>query len=225
MTGVRSAFAELDTGVHGTVRFGDGSVVGIEGRGTVLYSCKDGEHQKLMVVYHIPRLTANIASLGQLEEDGHKILLEAGFLRIWGPDRRLLAKVGRSANRLYVLTLRIDKPVCLAARSSRTTWCWHARYGHLGFQGLKKQASGGMLTGLPHIDHVEQVCDGCMAGKQRRAPFPSASKFRAAQRLELVHADLCGLITPATPGGRRLFLLVVDDKTRFMWLTLLTVTP
>lgn len=47
MTGVRSAFAELDTGVHGTVRFGDGSVVGIEGRGTVLYSCKDGEHQKL----------------------------------------------------------------------------------------------------------------------------------------------------------------------------------
>lgn len=75
MTGVRSAFADLNTGVRGTVRFGDGSVVGIEGRGTVLFSRKNGEHQKLAGVYHIPKLTANIVSLGQLDEDGYKILI------------------------------------------------------------------------------------------------------------------------------------------------------
>lgn len=37
-----------------------------------------------------------------------------------------------------------------------------------------------------------------------------------------MHADLCGAITPATPGGRRFFLLLVDDLSRFMWVTLLT---
>lgn len=47
MTGVRSAFAELDPGVYGTVRFGDGSLVNIEGRGTVLFVCKSGEHRAL----------------------------------------------------------------------------------------------------------------------------------------------------------------------------------
>jgi hypothetical protein len=26
-----------------------------------------------------------------------------------------------------------------------------------------------------------------------------------------VHEDLCGPVTPATPGGRRYFLLLVDD--------------
>jgi adenine/guanine phosphoribosyltransferase-like PRPP-binding protein len=26
-----------------------------------------------------------------------------------------------------------------------------------------------------------------------------------------VHGDLCGPVTPATPGGRRYFLLLVDD--------------
>ncbi|WVZ75292.1 hypothetical protein U9M48_023362 [Paspalum notatum var. saurae] len=82
MMSSRSAFSELDTGVHGTVKFGDGSVVGIEGRGTVLLNCKNGEHQALTGVYHIPRLTTNIVSLGQLKEDGFKILLESGFLRI-----------------------------------------------------------------------------------------------------------------------------------------------
>jgi len=85
MTGARSAFAELDSGVRGSVRFGDRSTVDIEGRGTVLFRCKTGEHQRLTGVYHIPRLTANIISLGQLEEEGFKILLENGALKIWDP--------------------------------------------------------------------------------------------------------------------------------------------
>ena len=40
--------------------------------------------------------------------------------------------------------------------------------------------------------------------------------------LELIHGDLCGLITPATNGGRRYFLLLMDDYSRYMWLQLLT---
>ena len=82
MTGVRSAFSELDTGVRGTVRFGDGSMVDIHGRATILFSCKTGEHQRLGGVYYIPRLTANIISLGQLDEDKYKVLIEDGVLRI-----------------------------------------------------------------------------------------------------------------------------------------------
>jgi transposase InsO family protein len=36
-----------------------------------------------------------------------------------------------------------------------------------------------------------------------------------------VHGDLCGHITPPTPGGKSFFLLVVDDCSRYMWLELL----
>ena len=64
MTGALSAFSELDTGICVTVKFGDGSVVDIKGRGTVLYKCRNGEHRALGGVYHIPHLTANIVSLG-----------------------------------------------------------------------------------------------------------------------------------------------------------------
>jgi hypothetical protein len=39
--------------------------------------------------------------------------------------------------------------------------------------------------------------------------------------LELVHGDLCGPISPATPAGNRYFLLLVDDYSRFMWVKLL----
>jgi transposase InsO family protein len=36
-----------------------------------------------------------------------------------------------------------------------------------------------------------------------------------------VHGDLCGPVTPATPGGRRYFLLLVDDLSRYMWVVVL----
>ena len=36
-----------------------------------------------------------------------------------------------------------------------------------------------------------------------------------------MHGDLCGLVTPATPRGRRFFLLLVDDVSCYMWAVLL----
>lgn len=39
--------------------------------------------------------------------------------------------------------------------------------------------------------------------------------------LELIHGNLCGPITPATPGGKKYFLLLVDDFSRYMWVELL----
>jgi len=64
MTGNRAAFSELDTGVVGTVKFGDNSGVDIRGRGTVVLQCKAGEHKALTDVYYIPKLWSNIVSIG-----------------------------------------------------------------------------------------------------------------------------------------------------------------
>ncbi|XP_066163729.1 uncharacterized protein [Oryza sativa Japonica Group] len=143
MTGARSAFAELDTGVVGTVKFGDGS------------------------------LRKNIVSVGRLDARGYDAHIWGGVFTLRDPEGLLLAK-------------------------------------------------GNMVRELPAIDHVDQLCDGCLAGKQRRLPFPEEAKFRAQEALELVHGDLCGPITPATPGGRKYFLLLVDDMSRYMWIRLLS---
>jgi transposase InsO family protein len=78
-----------------------------------------------------------------------------------------------------------------------------------------------MVRGLPSLDHVEQFCDVYVLMKQRWLPFPQQSSFRAKERLELVHGDLCGPVTPATPRGWRYFLLLVDDLSRYMWVVVL----
>lgn len=61
----------------------------------------------------------------------------------------------------------------------------------------------------------------CLAGKQRRLPFPKAAKYCASDVLELVHDDLYMPITLAMHGGLRYFLLLVDDCSHYMCLQLL----
>lgn len=100
-------FSDLDTKVLGSVRFGDGSVAGIEGRGTVLFRCKNGDHKALVGIYYIPRLTANIVSLGQLEENGYSIVIHGGALKVWDKVGTSMAKVERASNRLYILKLDV----------------------------------------------------------------------------------------------------------------------
>ena len=70
MTGNCAAFSELDIGVIGTMKFGGNSGVDIQGRGTVMFQCKNGEHKALTDVYYIPKLRSNIVSIGQLDERG-----------------------------------------------------------------------------------------------------------------------------------------------------------
>jgi hypothetical protein len=221
MTGRREFFAELDSTVRGSVKFGDASAVEIKGVGSVIFAAKTGEHRLLTGVYYIPALRNSIISLGQLDENGSRVLIEHGILRIWDRHRRLLAKVTRGANRLYVLDVQVAQPLCLAARRDDKAWQWHERFGHLHFEALKRLSAKEMVRGLPCLDHVEQFCDVCVLTKQRRLPFPQQSSFRAKERLELVHGDLCGPVTPATPGGRRYFLLLVDDLSRYMWVVVL----
>ncbi|XP_062230264.1 uncharacterized protein LOC133927967 [Phragmites australis] len=54
--------AKIDSGIRGTIKFGNGSIVDIEGHSTILFTCKTGEHRVLMGVYFIPQLTTNIIS-------------------------------------------------------------------------------------------------------------------------------------------------------------------
>ena len=82
-------------------------------------------------------------------------------------------------NRLYVLKLDIGRLVCLAAQGDDASWRSHARFGHLNFCALQKLEWEGMVRGLPHIDHVDQVCNSCLAGKQWRMAFPGEARYRA----------------------------------------------
>ncbi|TYK18668.1 T26F17.17 [Cucumis melo var. makuwa] len=77
-------------------------------------------------------------------------------------------------------------------------WIWHLRFGHLNFDGLRLLARKNMVKGLPYVKHPDQLCEGCLHGKQSRKSFPQESSSRARRPLELVRTNLCGPIKPSS---------------------------
>jgi hypothetical protein len=78
MIGVKEVLIDLDIRVVSTVCFRDGFIVQIKGYDTILFACKNGEHQTLINTYYIPRLIANIVSYGQLDEWGSRFSSKVG---------------------------------------------------------------------------------------------------------------------------------------------------
>lgn len=74
-----------------------------------------------------------------------------------------------------------------------------------------------MVRGLPQIGNTKKVCENCLVGKQKRESFPKKSSWRASKNLQLIHADICGPITPESIGHKRYLLTFIDDRSRKMW--------
>jgi hypothetical protein len=121
-------------------------------------------------------------------------------MHVFDQEHSLLISAPRTANRLYTIKFGLVPLVCLLAQSKDKSWRWHARFGHLDFRSLHDLSAKNLVVGMPTIKRLEKICDGCVLGKQHRKPFPQVSSFRAEKGLELVHADLCGHITPKTLG-------------------------
>ncbi|KAD4584276.1 hypothetical protein E3N88_21877 [Mikania micrantha] len=217
MTGNKEYLCELDEKTARKVKFGDGSAVEIKGKGSVLFQGRQGDQRLVTNVYYIPALCNNILSLGQFDEGGCKVVIKDGTLWLFEKTGAVLLKVARSQNRLYKIKLQATTPACYLAKANETAWLWHARLGHLSFDALNTLSTEKMAVGVPLINHKSQLCEACLVGKHRRSAFPTKASYRASQPLELIHADLCGPITPSTSSGNRYFLLLVDDFSRYMW--------
>jgi len=91
----------------------------------------------------------------------------------------------------------------LATTMDKTAWLWHMRFGHLNFQSLRKLVVEEMVTGLPVIVVPDNVCEGCLVGKQSKTPFKSHMHMRAKDVLHVVYSDVCGPFEVLSVGQNR----------------------
>jgi hypothetical protein len=134
MSGDKEKFKEIDSSVTGKVKFGDGSGVDIQGLGSIVFQGRNGEQWVLNDVYYIPKLRANLISLGQLTEIGYKVVLDDDVITVSEKDpHRVIMCVQRTSNRLYKIELKPIIPNCLLTCLNDDAWLWHGRLGHINF--------------------------------------------------------------------------------------------
>jgi transposase InsO family protein len=74
---------------------------------------------------------------------------------------------------------------------------------------------------IPNFSIVKgSKCHSCVQSKQPRKPHKVAEERQLAP-LELVHSDICEMNGVLTEGGKRYFMTLIDDATRFCYVYLL----
>ncbi|KAK2981150.1 hypothetical protein RJ640_013472 [Escallonia rubra] len=204
--GKKNLFMELDEFFGGNITFEDFSQVQVKEKGTILIRLKDGSHQFISNVFYVPDMKSNILSLGQVLEKIFDIHLKDKSLIMKDGNGKLLAKVPMTKNRMFMLNIQSDVPRCLKTCIKDSSWLRHMRLGHLNFDGLQVMSKKSMVKGLPSINHLNQLCEGCLFGKQARKSFPKESMTIAKCPLELIHSDVCGPIKPSLLGKNTYFL-------------------
>ena len=173
---------------------------------------------------YTPDITTNLLSVGEIEDKGLKFEIIAGCCRITNRKGQLVA-YGTKQNRLFHLSVvppTANLAGTLTTRSTTPTSVrtWHRRLAHLGASNVQRLEP--MVDGmdLQRSTAYEQVCEDCSKGKSTRSPSRQPME-RATEKLELIHSDVGGPITPTSNGGNRYFVTFTDDLSRHTWIYML----
>ncbi|GJW42354.1 retrovirus-related pol polyprotein from transposon TNT 1-94 [Tanacetum coccineum] len=110
-------------------------------------------------------------------------------------------------------------PICFMAKASPTqAWLWHRRLSHLNFDYITLLSKKDIMTGLPKLKYVkDQLCSSCQMSKAKRSSFKSKAVPSSKGRLNLLHMDLCGPMRVASINGKKYFLVIFDNYSRYTW--------
>ena len=87
---------------------------------------------------------------------------------------------------------------------------WHSRLCHVNIGCMSRLAS---LNLIPKFDVVKNSrCHVCVEAKQLRKPHKAVAARELAQ-LELIHSDICEMNGILNKGGKKYFMMLIDDCT------------
>ena len=222
MSGNKEWFTDLNEDFKQTVKLGNDSRIAVTGIGSVRL-CVNDIVQVITNVYYIPELKNNLLSIGQLQEKGLTVLIQNDTCKVFHPSRKLIMHSDMSGNRMFYFLAKMVSvlPKCMHVEADDESRLWHSRFGHLNYKGLRTLAYRGMVEGLPTVKTPQKLCTHCLVGKQHRDPIPKRNHWRATHKLQLVHSDICGPISPSSNSNKRYILSFIDDFTRKIWIYLL----
>ena len=147
-------------------------------------------------VLHVPNITKNLVSVGQMVEQGLQVRFNADELYVeeYKKNGKLVAQ-GKKVGRMF--TLDVNVPELNAVMFAQGTSVvvdveiWHKCVGHVNVQRLKAMQSKLLVTSLPIFKVVEmqKICEACQFGKQAKAAF-FHDRHVSRNVLELVHSDV-----------------------------------
>ena len=159
------------------------------------------------------------------------LLSKKGFKLVFVSDNFILTKNGMYVGKGYmsnglfkmnVMTVvppikNINENSTSSAYMLESLNVWHGRLGHVNYDTLRRLIN---MEYLPKFQmDPNHKCEICVESKLTRTSFQSIE--RSSEPLELIHSDIYDLKCIQTRGGKKYFLTLIDDCTRYCYVYLL----
>ena len=224
MTSCRQLFTYLEESPEaiGLVSQPDDTTLEVRGRGSICIKLDDrygGWTLRFADVLYVPDLTDSPLPGRKLTKNGLTLTFVGDECFVKDDDgETVFAAFADKDNDGYLFLVKGRRtdypelakgtwtaPAVAATRKAVCSGTWHRGFGH--------------LTKLPDADIIKKDCDEisepCVQGKMKRRPFP-ANDHRAAEKMDIIHRDVCGPFRHPGPGGERFFMTFQDDKLRYI---------
>ncbi len=196
----------------------DNAPLFVKGHGVINIRSKVGgiwHNGSISDVLYVPHLGVNLFSIGAAADRGFNFVFNKTKVELFR-NNKLVADGTRVGQKLYLLNIEAVPPPAPTNRSSTALLSlsvWHRRFNHVHSEAIKKMSVNGHVDGLLLDTNREESppCEGCAFGKSHRQPFPTVGRTRGTCVGDLVHTDVCGPMSVASPGGSRYFIVFKDD--------------
>ena len=214
-----SLFSSYQVGRGCSLLMGNGSHAAVHGVGTVDLKFTSGKTVQLKNVQHVPSIKKNLVSGSLLCRDGFRLAFES--------NKCVVSKYGTFVGKGYEngglfrfsLMDSCNKVVNHVCNDDDESNIWHSRLCHVNFGCMTRLAN---MSLIPKFTLVKgSKCHACVQSKQPRKPHKAAKEARNLAPLELIHSDLCEMNGVLTKGGKKYFMTLIDDCTRFCYVYLL----
>ena len=152
-------------------------------------------------------------------KDGYKVVLEFNKL-VMLKHRQFIGK-GYDCGGLFHLSLadffnKSVNHICGAINDDASIW--HSCFCHVNFGLMSRLSSMCLILNFTIVKGSK--CHSWVQSKQPRKPHKTAEERNLAP-LELIYSDLCEMNGVLTKGGKRYFMTLIDDASRFCCVYLL----
>jgi hypothetical protein len=169
---------------------------------------------KLKNSLYVSSLTFNLISLSKFIKNSYNLSSHGGSLFKLCNKTNSIVLTGSLAYRNFIFASETQKAyhVDLKSNISRLN-IKHQAAGHPSLEYFYKM--------YPELPQKDFTCPTCNVSKQHKEPFlgsyPSASR-----KLDYLHIDLCGPISPPSESGYKYFLCAVNGFSHHVWVRFLT---
>jgi hypothetical protein len=174
---------------------------------------------KMKEVIYVPGLKKNLLSISTLDKKGFRLAFIDGQVLMWPRGKTLndVVVIGVEEGGLY--KLKGNSNSSMVHDIVNPSELWHRRFSHLHYKYLPVVRK--MVTGLPEIQtELDGVFKGCAEGKNVNHSFPNSDN-RAKGFLDIVHSDVCGLMSEDSLTVYVYYVYLIDDHSCKSWIYLL----